>query len=307
LDSAVQNPKSKIGEMATIVSYNGAFMDKAQVAISPDDRGFLFADGVYEVIRSYDGVLFCWADHLDRLEYGLSGLRMPAMDRDELQRIAGHLLQENGLQQGHATVYIQITRGSAPRSHRFPTEATPLTRYLEAKRITPGGDVQANGGAAILVPDERWARCDLKTIGLLPNTLAYQKACELGALEALFVHDDAILEGSHSNVFFVQGNTLLTAPVSNSILTGITRIVVLELAGDLKIPVTLEPRLEEDLPRCQEVFLTATTLEIAPIICIGSRQVGDGVPGPVTRRLQECFQQLKKSSIFARKLGCHFR
>jgi D-alanine transaminase len=278
-----------------LVWFNGTFMDKARVVISPDDRGFLFADGVYEVIRSYDGRLFRCDDHLDRLDYGLRGLRMPALDRDELKRIAEHLLQENGLQQGDATVYIQITRGSAPRSHRFPPEGTPPTRYMEAKRFTPPGDAQANGGSAILVPDERWARCDLKTIGLLPNTLAHQKACDEGALEALFVRDGAVLEGSHSNVFFVQGNTLLTTPVSNSILAGITRMVVLELAGDLKIPVTLEPRLEEDLPRCQETFLTATTVEIAPIIRIGDRQVGDGVPGPVTRRLQQCFQQLTRS------------
>ena len=288
---------------ATIVSYNGTFMDKAQVAISPDDRGFLFADGVYEVVRSYDGILFCCDDHLDRLEYGLSGLRMPDVDRDELKHTAASLLQKNGLQHGSASVYIQITRGSAPRSHRFPPEGTPLTRYMEARRFTPDSDVQANGGSAILVTDERWARCDLKTIGLLPNTLAHQKACEVGATEALFVRDGAVLEGSHSNVFFVQGNTLMTAPVSNSILAGITRMAVLELAGDLKIPVTLEARLEEDLPRCRESFLTSTTLEIAPISRIGSRLVGDGVPGSLTRRLQQYFQQITRAAkeVKARK------
>jgi D-alanine transaminase len=279
---------------AVIAYFNGSFIDRAQVAISPDDRGFLFADGIYEVIRSYGGTLFRRDDHLARLETGLRGLRMPEVDIGEISGVLDRLLQENNLATSDALIYLQVTRGSAPRSHRFPPQGTPPTIYVDVKPFTPASLGPAGGAAAILVPDQRWARCDLKTIGLLPNTLAHQRAVEAGAFEALLVRDGAILEGSHTNVFFVRNGALITAPLNNQILPGITRQVVLELANGLGLPLFLRPYFEEELPACEEVFIVGTGNEIMPIVSIDGRAVGPGGLGSITRILQQHFQPLTR-------------
>jgi D-alanine transaminase len=280
-----------------VISYfNGQFCERSSISISPDDRGFVFADGLYEVIRSYDGALFRCEDHLDRLATGLGALHIAGIDVHQLQPLAERLLRENGLGQGEALIYLQITRGCAPRAHRFPPTSTRPTVFMDAKPFEPQVSVQSNGGPAVLVPDQRWARCDLKTVGLLPNCLAHQRATEADALEALFVRDGAVLEGSRSNVFFVKDDRLWTAPLTNYILPGITRGVVLEAAERLGLPVCLQPCFEEDLPSVQECFVTATTVEITPITSINGQTVGKGKSGRVTQGLQAEFLRIRTGS-----------
>src|SRR5262249_4864634 len=169
-----------------IVYYNGEFLRKEDVAISPDDRGFLFADGVYDVIHAYSGRLFRCEDHLARLNHGLHELQIRQFDTRTLKEVAQRLLAENQLETGEALVYMQVTRGAAPRNHAFPPEGTSPTVYMQARAYSPPRELQQNGATAILVPDQRWARCDIKSISLLPNVLAHQKAREAGAFEAIF-------------------------------------------------------------------------------------------------------------------------
>lgn len=275
------------------VYFNGNLMDKSQVAISPDDRGFLFADGVYEVLRAYNGVLFEMGAHLQRLQNGLAALRIGPVEIDEIQSATQRLLVENGLRE--ATVYIQITRGCAPRNHAFPPPESRPTVYIEARAFAPATELQASGVGVILVPDQRWARCDIKTVGLLPNVLASQRAKEEGAFEALLVRDGAVLEGSRANVFFVRNGVLATAPLNNYILPGITRRVVLEVAREAELPVELRPCFEQELRECDEIFLAGTTVEVLPIVRIGSSAIGKGVPGPITRILQSGFERRRSA------------
>jgi D-alanine transaminase len=279
-----------------IVYCNGEFMEKSKVVISPDDRGFLFADGVYEVIRAYQGRLFKRAEHFDRLAYGLKELRIGGVDLNSLAAIAARLLTDNGLAKADATVYLQITRGSAPRSHRFPPTGTPPTCYLEAKPFSPPTNVQQTGAAAITVPDQRWARCDIKTIALLANTLAHQQAHEAGAFEAIFARNGVLQEGSHSSILFVKDNVLISPPLTNHILAGITRSVVHSVAAAESISTATRSCHEDELPEFQEVLMVGTTVDIVPITVVNGRPIGGGAPGPIARKLQSALHKLTQPS-----------
>jgi D-alanine transaminase len=261
-------------------------VDKSQALFSPDERGLVFGDGIYEVVRAYNGRWLRWDEHMRRLASGLEQLRITGVDVSSLGGIADRLLQENSLKQGEATVYLQITRGVAPRAHQFPPAGTPPTIYLEAKSFVPTTAAQRDGGAVVVVSDQRWARCDLKTTNLLPNILAFQTAREAGALEALFSRDGVLMEGSRSSMLFVKNGTVFAPPLNNYILGGITRELVLELAAAEKIPVALQPTFEGELPKLEEMMIVGTTTEITPVISVNGRPVGDGKPGTVTRRLQ---------------------
>ena len=182
---------------------NGQFLPQEQIFISPEDRGFLFADGIYEVIRSYGGRLFRAKAHLDRLSHGARALQFNHIDFSYIEPVCERLIQENGLTQGDAVIYMQVTRGVAPRSHAFPPIETPLTVYATAKPFQPHRQESQVGISVILIPDQRWARCDIKTIGLLANTLAHQRARKSHATEGLFVRDGVVMEGTHSNVMAV--------------------------------------------------------------------------------------------------------
>src|ERR1700743_535732 len=161
-----------------LVYFCGRFVDKSQALFSPDERGLVFGDGIYEVVRAYHGRWLRWDEHMRRLACGLEQLRITGVDVSSLGSIANRLLRENSLEQGQATVYLQLTRGPAPRPHQFPPAGTPPTVYLEAKSFTTNADAQRDGGAVVVMPDQRWARCDLKTTNLLPNILAFQAARE---------------------------------------------------------------------------------------------------------------------------------
>lgn len=275
--------------------YNGQYLPKQEIAISPDDRGFLFADGLYEVIRSYRGELFQLDAHIQRLNYGAREIRLKETDFSFLGEVAQRLIRENGLH-GDSTVYIQVTRGAAPRLHRFPPVDTPSTVYATAQPFAPKTKEIEEGVNVILVPDLRWARTDVKSVGLLPNVLAQQQAIEQGASEAIFVRDGALMEGTHTNVFAVIDGQVITQPRTRNILGGITRQVVLGLCRELSIPFEEKPILEHDARRADEMMITGTTTEITPAIRLDGEQIRSGEPGPVTRRLQEAFFRLTKKS-----------
>lgn len=271
--------------MSGIVYLNGAFVDRADAKVSVDDRGFVFGDGVYEVTRSRDGVLLEVDRHVRRLERSLAGLDL-SYSPAELTAISLRLLRDNGLSRGEATVYWQVTRGAAsPRTHQFPPVGTPVTVYASASSFAPIHDKRATGVGTILLADQRWARCDLKTINLLPNVIAKQKAIAAGMHEALLQRDGVIMEGAATNFFGVIEGVVRTHPTTNYILPGITREVVLELAGELGMAVRESPIFVDDIPRMSECFLTGTTNDVMPVVSIAGRTVGDGKPGPVAGRL----------------------
>lgn len=274
-----------------VVYLNGEYVPSRDARVPVTDRGFLFADGVYEVVRIYGGVPFLMEPHLERFRSGLSALGIRWRDVDDIPEITGRLLRENGLEASDATVYMQITRGApARRTHAFPAADTPPTVYIAAQEHPrhPAGRFE-DGVAAVTVSDTRWTRCDIKSVSLLPNVLANQHAHERGAFEALFVRDGVILEGSHSNLFGVRDGALITYPVCNYILPGITRALVLELARELGLPVREGPIREEWVEDLEELFLSGTTTEVMPIATLDGRPVGGGRPGAVARRLQEAY------------------
>ena len=278
-----------------IVYFNGQYTAKEDVRVSPDDRGFTFGDGAYEVIRAYGGRLFRGEDHVGRLARSLGELRIEApvlRGPGGIAQVAAELIERNGLAGGDAAVYVQVTRGVAPRKHAFPPPGTPPTVYLAASPFQPAPDAWQNGVGVILVPDIRWARCDIKAVALLPSVLASQQAAERGAEEAVFVRDGLITEGAHTNVCAVLDGVLVTHPATNLILDGITRRVVLGLCAGLGIPTGEEPIPADDLLAAAEVMILGTTTEIKPVVRVDGRQVADGRPGPVTRRLQAAFRAL---------------
>jgi D-alanine transaminase len=280
-----------------IVYFNDRFIPKEDVRVSPDDRGFLFADGAYEVIRSYHGRLFKAEDHLRRMRRSLRELRIVGPDADSLGDIAGELIQVNDLGDGDAAVYIQITRGVGPRRHSFPDpdREIPPTVYVSAYPIQPPRKKWEDGVKIILVPDIRWARCDIKSVALVPNVLASQQAKERGAEEAVFVRDGAITEGSHTSFCAVFDGQLTTCPKTNYILAGITREVVLELCGELGIPFREFPIFERKLREADELVILGTTTEVMPVVQVNDWRVGDGKPGPITRKLQQAFCEIAYS------------
>lgn len=274
------------------VYLNGQCLDHTNAMVSVDDRGFLFADGVYEVARVYDGRIFQMGPHMDRMRHGLRELRIRDFMIDEIPGIAERLLDENNLRQGDATVYVQITRGAAPRAHAFPPPETEPTLYVIAKPFKQHpASYFSDGVATISVPDTRWSRCDIKSIALLPNVLANQQAKDQGAFEALFVRDNVLIEGSHSNLFGVVNGELITYNMCGYILGGITRQLIMERAPEAGIRVREAPIHMDHFDRIEELFLSGTTTEVMPISKVDNKMIGDGKPGPITRKLQEAFKR----------------
>jgi D-alanine transaminase len=277
-----------------IAYFNGQFLPKEEIKISPDDRGFLFADGVYEVIRAYGGKLFKMDEHLKRLARSLREIRIDYPALPELAAIGEKLITINNLAAGEfATLYIQITRGAATsRKHPFPDEPIPPTVYVAA---SPGISQRAkieNGVKIILTPDIRWTRCDIKSISLLPNVLANQQAKENDAEEAVLVRDGVITEGSHTNIFMIFDGRVLTHPLNSHILPGITRDIIIDLCGQLKIPFQEKFVLGKDLPMAEELFISGTSMEVTPVIQVDEWTVGQGIPGPITVRLREAYKKM---------------
>lgn len=276
----------------SVVYLNGRYLPAEEALVPVTDRGFLFGDGIYEVTPAYRGRFFLLDRHRARMLKGLCELRLDA-DTSGLAEVHDRLLDENGLTGAEVSyVYVQITRGVAPRTHAFPKVSTTPTVYAFASEYTrPTRERWAEGFGAVTVPDRRWSRVDIKTINLLPNVLAQQTAVEAGVSDALFVRDGVALEGAHSNFFAVFGETLVTHPASNVILHGITRGLILELAREEGIEVVEKPIQVEELARAREAFFTGTTTEVRPTVTIDGRPVGDGSVGAVTRRLDRAFRE----------------
>ena len=274
----------------TTVYLNGSYLPSERAGLSALDRGFVFGDGVYEVWRVVNGRLFEAERHRERLERGLRELRIgppDGADADGLRTIAERLLRENGLLDGHATFYVQVTRGAAPRTHQFPPAGTRPTVFAYTAGLKSLDEARRAGARAITQPDVRWLRCDIKTVQLLPNVMAKQAAIEAGAFEAIFIRNGVATEGTHSNLFAVLNGELRTHPTSNLILPGVTRDVVLELARELGIPVREEPVTAADLRRVEELFFTGTTTDVLPVVRVDDFTVGSGKPGPIAGALYE--------------------
>ena len=273
-----------------LVYLDGEYVPAAEARVSVDDRGFIFGDGVYEVTRARDGKLFEEEKHWLRLERGMRELEIDVggrLDRTAVREISERLLRENGLDRGDSTVYLQVTRGAAPRTHWFPGEPVPATVYLSASRFTVPTELRTRGATAITLPDLRWARCDLKTLNLLGAVISKQRAKEAGAFDAVLLRDGVVTEGGASNLFAVIGGRLRTHPRTNLILHGITREIVIELAVAEGIEVEETPVFAHEIHHAEEIFFTGTTTDVQPIVELDGRTIGDGRPGAITRTLQK--------------------
>lgn len=274
----------------TTVYLNGEYIPKADAKISPDDRGFLLGDGLYEVTPFYEGVPFGLDRHLERLLRGLCFMRID-YDVSGLEEMHRELIARNALEGAHRSmVYMQITRGVAPRTHYFPETPVAPTVYGYAKAWSrPADDVWNRGFTAATVPDRRWSRVDIKTTCLLPNAIAFQAARDRGADDAILVRDGVAIEGAHQNFWAVFGDTAVTHPITGHILPGVTRGIVLDEARAAGIPVEERPIQIEELQWADECFFTGTTGEVRPVVEIDGRAVGEGKVGGVTRRLSDAF------------------
>jgi len=274
-----------------VVYFDGRYMPKAEVRVSPDDRGFLLGDGIYEVAAAYDGRFVALDRHMDRLRRSLHESRIDGSIADPLETVFQELVERNGYaDSGKTMVYMQITRGAAPRSHAFPKVACRPTVYAYAARFPDMGNLSA-GTAAITRPDLRWSRCDIKVISLIANCLANQEAKEAGAFEAILIRDGVALEGSHTSLFGVKGETIRTAPLSNLVLPGITREITIEAATRAGIEVVEEAMRADELESMDELFITGTTTEVVPVVTLNGKPVGSGGVGPVTQAAMKLYRQ----------------
>ena len=269
----------------------GRYLPADEAMVPVNDRGFLFADGVYEVTPAYRGRLFRWDQHRARLARGLGAIRID-FDAAALREVKGELLARNGLLEAEvAYVYVQVSRGVAPRGHAFPDPPVQPTVYGFANEYRrPDPERWGRGYDAVTVPDQRWARCDIKAIALLPNALAQQAAVDAGVMDAIFVRDGIALEGSHANLFAVLDGVLATSPRSNYILHGVTREFVIELARGLGVPVEERAFTLDELRGADEAFLSGTTTEVRPIVRVDGRNIAGGKVGPVATALYESFR-----------------
>src|SRR5687768_15350878 len=269
---------------------NGRFLPLAAATVSIEDRGFQFGDGVYEVIRTYGGRPFKVEAHLARLEHSAQaiGLRQPYAR----ERWAQYILE--GLRLAafpEAKIYLQITRGTAPRDHAYTQELEP-TVVMTVRDLRPQDPtLQAAGVLAMTTEDIRWGRCDIKSVNLLANVLARQQAKQAGVFEAILIREGRMTEGAVSNVMVVRDGILVTAPEGAHILSGVTRGIVLDLARRGGLPVEERYCSRQELMGAAEVFLTGTTVEVLGVVGIDGKPIGSGAPGPVTHNLAKRFQE----------------
>jgi D-alanine transaminase len=276
--------------MARIFYVNGRFLPHALASVNVEDRGYQFADGAYEVMAIRGGEPANEALHMERLERSLNALRIAApMPPRALGLVIRQLVRRNRLRDG--IVYLQVTRGVAPRDHRFPDYARP-SLVLTARRARPPSPQAVEEGIAVIaIPDIRWGRCDIKSISLLPNALGKQEAYEAGAYEAWQIdRDGMVTEGTSTNAWIVtNAGEVVTHPADHAILDGVTRVRLIEIARAAGIAVVLRPFGLAEAKAAAEAFLTSTTAALLPVVQIDDELIGDGMPGPVTRRLRELY------------------
>ena len=271
---------------------NGEFMPIEQAKISVLDRGFIFGDGVYEVIPVYSRRPFRLAEHLARLQASLDAIRLQnPHDRARWTELVGRIVAGNPWEDQN--VYLQITRGVAKRDHAFPKGLKPTVFLMASELVPPSAELVKRGAAAIVLPDLRWTRCDIKSTSLLGNCMLRTAAAEQGCVEAILVRDGELTEASASNVFVVKSGTVLAPPKSHLILPGITYDVVLEILRDAAIPHEVRPVKESELRSADEVWVTSSSREVLPITTLDGKPVGPGRPGPVGAKVYALYQEYK--------------
>jgi len=283
-----------------MVFLNGRFLPIEEASVPVLDRGFIFGDGVYELVPVYSLVPFRLDEHLARLERSLAEARIRnphsrTQWRDIIYRLVdGQPFEDQG-------VYFQVTRGVAKRDHSFPKGVEPTVFMMANPLVTPPRELVENGAAAVTAQDNRWLRCDIKSISLIGNCLLRQLSAEAGAAETILFRDGRLTEASASNVFAVKRGMILTPPKNNLILPGITYDVVTELAQANGLPLELRDVAEQEVRAADEIWVTSSSKEVLAIVSLDGRQVGDGRPGPLFARMYQLYQEFKQKVMRAGK------
>lgn len=291
--------------MTQTVYLNGQFLPIEQAYVPVLDRGFIFGDGVYEVIPVYSGHPFRLQEHLRRLDQSLASIRLPnPHDLATWERLIHDLLVPNmacSEDYKDISLYLQVTRGPAPRDHAFPKDVVPTVFIMCSPLVTPSDALREQGVAAISADDYRWQRCDIKAVSLLPNVLLRQMAVDADAIETVLFRDGFLTEGAVSNIFAVERGIILAPPKDNHMLPGITYDLILELAQVNDIPVEVGKFDEARIRAADELWTTSSAREILPITTLDGQPVGDSKPGPMFRRMYGIYQEYKQQVM--RKVG----
>ncbi|WNB90203.1 D-amino-acid transaminase [Bacillus sp. NEB1478] len=272
------------------VLYHDQIIKGGSIPVDPEDRGYLFGDGIYEVVFVYDRKPFAFDEHFDRFVQSANKLELALpYDIPTFKHLTEELIEKNDVQNG--MVYIQMTRGVAPRNHLYERNMQSIvTGYAKSVTLESINQSQTNGIETYLTEDIRWLRCDIKSLNLLGNVMAKRKAADFDCQEAIQHRDGVVTEGSSSNVFIVKNGTLQTHPATNLILNGITRQIVLQIANQLQIPFIEQTFSVADLIAADEVFITSTTMEVTPVVKLKGQQEQTYKIGPVTSELQKNFK-----------------
>ena len=278
--------------MSQTVYLNGEFMPLAEARVPVLDRGFIFGDGVYEVIPVYARAPLRLAEHLARMQNSLNAihLRNP-LTLEEWTRIVGQIIERNAWDD--QAVYVQVTRGVAPRDQAFPTDATPTVFVMANQMSKPSAEQRERGVGVITAEDFRWQRCDIKSVSLLANCMLRQLAAEAGCVEAILLRDCQVTEASTSNVFLVKNGVIVSPPKDGRILPGITLDLVLDLARKARLPIEIRPVPERELRDADEIWVSSSTKEVLPVTTLDGKPVGNGKPGPMYARMYGLYQDHK--------------
>jgi D-alanine transaminase len=287
-------------EKSSVVFLNGKFMPVDEAKVPVLDRGFIFGDGVYELVPVYSRVAFRLDEHLARLERSLAAVRIRnPYSRAEWRDIIVQLVAKQPFEdQG---VYFQVTRGVAKRDHAFPKDAAPTVFVMSNPLVCPPKELVESGAAAVTADDFRWQRCDIKSISLIGNCLLRQVSADAGAVETILFRDGQLTEASASNVFVVRGGVILSPPKSKLILPGITYDVVTELAQAGGLPLQFRDVSEAETRGADEIWVTSSSKEVLAIVTLDGKPVGDGKPGPLFRRMYALYQEFKQKVMRAGK------
>ncbi|MFB5088052.1 D-amino-acid transaminase [Psychrobacillus sp. PGGUH221] len=280
----------------TKILWNDQIVNEEEVKIGYEDRGYQFGDGIYEVIKIYNGDVFTAKEHIDRLYASADKIQLVIpYTKDVLHKMLYDLIETNEVQNGH--IYLQVTRGTSARQHNFPTPAVDsvLTAYTK-ETSRPHAQLE-NGVKACFVEDIRWLRCDIKSLNLLGNVLAKQEAVSKDCYEAIQHRGEVITEGSSSNIYGIKDGVLYTHPVSNLILNGITRKVILDCCEEVGLPVVEEAFTKAQALEMDEIIMSSTNAEVMPIVSVDEKPIGNGTRGEWTQKLQQAFEKKIPSSI----------
>ncbi len=282
--------------MKALGLFEGKIVNLEENVAPIEERGHVFGDGVYEATEIYKGKLFAFQLHSDRLFSSLREIRIQSpYTYEQLEGFHKLLMKETGIENGNGNVYLQITRGWAPRKHEFPDGVKPRLSMFLRPPSPPPPSMWTEGAQVITLPDERWLRCDIKSLNLLPNCLAKQKAREAGCYEALLIRDGKVTECSHSNFGVIKDGVLWTHPANHLILRGITRTILLnQIVGPLGIKVNETPFDVPFLMKADEAFICSTTKSIVPCVKVDGKPINNGKPGPVTKKLLDAFLDFRE-------------